>query len=424
MKQVIFCMAVICLLGAGCKNGNRIVVNNNDHYLEIDYDGEIKFTEDETAIESMSPGSYLEFTTNDRRLIAKRSYHGEVKYQLYEYGRRVDPYGEKGQRLIGDIVQEMVKLGFNVDEKMRRVYERGGELALLKATLAAEGDYLKGRYLAYLLSGSEPDVDELTAAAVIVAVDMKGDFEKAQVLKAFPNNSLADQRIATQWLKAVVTIHSNFEKTQTLRTFPLNEIDNPSIIVEWIEVAKTLDADFEKSQVLKEFPVDKLNDSLVSTAWFAAISSIGADFEKANTLKMITAQPLSKVQFNSALVTVAGINAEFEQVNIIKELIHQQVPSEPKSFEQLMTLIGNINTDFEKSNILKSIIEKGIETESQWSGIIRETRGVTADFEKTNILLLVAAKMPKTETLKLSYLDAAKEISSEMDYGKLVRAVE
>ncbi|MBX3255155.1 MAG: hypothetical protein KF862_13510 [Chitinophagaceae bacterium] len=426
MKHALFLMAAtgFCILVAACRHGNTMVVDDGKNRLEINYSGEISFAEDETTIESMSPGAYLEFRSNNKKMFAKNNYHDEVEYELYEGRKRIDPLQPRGKELIAEAIKKMMDAGFNAEERIRHIYEKGGAIALLRATLKMEGDFLKSKYLSYLISETDPGVDELVAAAQITALTMHSGFEKAQVLKKFSGQNLSDQQIAAEWLKAAGTIDSDFEMTQALKAFPLGEAHDPEIYVQWIGVAKTVQSDFEKAQVLKEFPVDRLNDTLVSNAWFEATGTIDADFEKAKTLKILTNQSLNGMQFSQVLTTAEGISAEFEQVNLIKELIRQKVPSSRGGFDQLMLSVRNISGDFEKSNLLKAIIEKDIETEEQWSGILQETKTVGADFEKAGILLLIAQKMPNTDQLNNAYMDAAKTIQSEMDYGKVVKAIQ
>lgn len=425
MKHILFYAVIVCILtaSAGCKHGNRIVVNDGKNYLEINYKGKIRFTEDETAIESMSGDAFLRFTNNNLKLYAESNYHGEVEYELYDDGRRIDPAEAKGKKLMAEAIQKMMDVGFMAEDRLRHIYEKGGNVAVLEASLHVQGDYLRKMYLSYVLSNGNPNSNELVGVAKITAKVMESAFEKAQVLKNFPPHNLQDQAVALEWLNAAGTIDADFERAQVLKEFPLNEIDDLAVGAKWLTVAKTINADFEKAQVLKEFPVNKMNDLAVSTAWFDAVRTINADFEKANTLKILTNQPLNNEQFSDVLITAEGINAEFEQINLIKELIQQQVPSSAAPFDQLMVSVRNIDADFEKANLLKAIAEKNIETEAQWSGLLQETKAVGADFEKAGVLLLIAEKMPMTDQLSTAYLDAAKTIQSEMDYGRVVKAM-
>lgn len=460
MKYIIIYTALIslCALGAGCEHGNTIVVNDGKNYLEIRYEGDIKFTEDETAIESISPGGYLKFRNNEQKLYAKSNYHGGVQYELYDEGRRMDPAESGGKKLMAEVIKKMMDVGFNAEERVRHIYEKGGGPALLDATVKVPGDFLKGLYLSYLFSHGDPGDDELIAAAQMTGDIIGSAFEKAQVLKKFPEHRLQHQPVAIEWLSAAATIDADFEKAQVLKEFPFDEMKDPEVAGKWMEVAKTISADYEKSQalkefplekiddqtvnskwievakgisadyekaqVLREFPVNKLNDSLALATWFEAVRTISSDHEKTNTLKILINLPLNNQQFSEVLVTTGGINGDFEQVNLIKELIQMNVPSSPEPFDQLMISVRNIDTDFEKANLLKAIAEKNIETPAQWSGIIQETKAVNADFEKAGVLLLVAQKMPRIDELNSAYMDAAKTIQSEMEYGRVVKAIQ
>jgi len=118
------------------------------------------------------------------------------------------------------------------------------------------------------------------------------------------------------------------------------------------------------------------------------------------------------------------INANFEKSNTLKDLIDHNVPAETESFAKLMDAIHNVSGDFERTDLLKKMAGKELHTEEQWAGLIKETPNVNGDFERADVLVMIAGKMPKSDQLKATYMSAAKTINSEMDYGKVVKAIE
>ncbi|MES1216196.1 MAG: hypothetical protein ABUT20_11825 [Bacteroidota bacterium] len=114
MKKVKFIAAVIafsiflpsCHLG---RSSRKIVEHNGDFYLEIEYAGKINFTDDSTAIKSISRGGYVKFELNGKRLEAERQ--GEkIIYRLYdEIETSTIPDNDK--QFVADAVHEMIKRG-------------------------------------------------------------------------------------------------------------------------------------------------------------------------------------------------------------------------------------------------------------------------------------------------------------------------
>lgn len=182
-------------------------------------------------------------------------------------------------------------------------------------------------------------------------------------------------------------------------------------------------SDFEKSKLLQKFSAIQLKDSLISLAYFDAVKSIGSDFEKANALKNRIRQPLTREQFDAALIASNTIGSDFEKANLLKELIDQEI-YEGESFRMLLSSVDHIGSDFEKANVLKKLVGKDIKTDEQWIGLIDGSAKVSSEFERSNVLIQIAGRMPKSEDVKANYLKAAKTISSEHELGRVVQAVD
>jgi hypothetical protein len=92
-------------------------------------------------------------------------------------------------------------------------------------------------------------------------------------------------------------------------------------------------------------------------------------------------------------------------------------------FNQALQLASAIEINHVKAAVLKTLIKGRVETEQQWASLIDASTQVSPDFEKSNLLLSIAERMPRTETLKTAYLNAAKTIKSGMEYDKTKKAV-
>src|SRR5580693_2607819 len=65
------------------ENGmHSIIINDDNTSLEIKYTGDISFTDDETAIKSMSPDGYLKFKKNGKKLIVTAKDNGQIMYEI------------------------------------------------------------------------------------------------------------------------------------------------------------------------------------------------------------------------------------------------------------------------------------------------------------------------------------------------------
>lgn len=97
---------------AACTLGHHhhttVVEKSNNHYLKIEYSGDISFNNAGTAIASISRNGYVEYQNDDKKLEAKNDGHGGVSYELYEGYDKLS-LDNKGKEFIADAVRIMIE---------------------------------------------------------------------------------------------------------------------------------------------------------------------------------------------------------------------------------------------------------------------------------------------------------------------------
>jgi hypothetical protein len=119
LRIAIVIMALANLVVAAChigKHHTTIVENSNNSYLKIEYAGMVYFNGDGTAIQDISPGGYVKYHYNDKKLEAKNNGHGGVKYELFDGDHQLN-LDSNGKRFIADAVKMMMKKGHNPNWK-------------------------------------------------------------------------------------------------------------------------------------------------------------------------------------------------------------------------------------------------------------------------------------------------------------------
>ena len=97
---------------AACTFGHHhhttVVEKSNNHYLRIEYSGDISFNDAGTAIQSISRNGYVEYQNDDKKLEAKNDGHGGISYELYE-GYEKLPLDNSGKEFIANAVRVMIE---------------------------------------------------------------------------------------------------------------------------------------------------------------------------------------------------------------------------------------------------------------------------------------------------------------------------
>ena len=425
MKTIrnIFTILIILVLTGSCHhNGNTIIVNNGKDKLEINYTGEIKFTDDEAAIKNMSKNSYLKYWKNDMKLRVKCNVNKELTYEMFDNGRKLNPEDAEGKKFLAEAIQGMISVGFDAPGRMKRIVEKGGLRALLNEVDRLDNDFIKSMYLEYLITSDSIHPDQITDIAKKIRKQIGSNFEKGKLLQKFSPTQLKDSLTSKAYFEAVVSVGSDFEKANALKHIikqPLSKEQFNSAL----SASNSVGSDFEKSNILKELLHQEIVDGENLSPFLNSADHVGSDFEKANILKELLHQEIvAGENLSPFLNSVDHVGSDFEKANILKELIDKK-QFEGENFTNLLSSINRVGSDFEKTNLLKKLANKEFQTDGQWIGLINETAKIDSEFERGNVLVKIAGKMPKSEQVKTSYMNVAKTINSEVDYGKVVKAV-
>jgi hypothetical protein len=250
-KYCVWAIALIIMgLGTAChRHRSHIVVKNEDGETEMTYRGEIRFNDAETAIESISPGGYLNYRHNDEMLTAGADDRGVMGYDLFKDGNPVDTASEIGRAQLTRAVHSMIALGFDAGGRLERLYRKGGYRALLTAMDSVDGDYVKGLYIERIMNTDSLKPDEMAGLVSRIGRTLGSDYDKQRLLERVDSPYLKNDSVAGCYLDAVMTIGGDYEKSQAMDHF----LRGPVTDTRWVkalEVVGKISGDYEKSNLL------------------------------------------------------------------------------------------------------------------------------------------------------------------------------
>jgi hypothetical protein len=145
----------------------------------------------------------------------------------------------------------------------------------------------------------------------------------------------------------------------------------------------------EEQHLLSLFSRDQLRDSAVAQKWLSAVGHLRASYMEKDLLMNYIDTSLAVDRFDTVL-TIAG---RFESPEDSKEIYEKLIGWPPR-------------------------------TDIEWAGLIHAVGALGPDYLKSDLLLKIATKMPRNDSLVSAYRMSAKTIQGDMDYGKVMRAVE
>lgn len=90
----------------------------------------------------------------------------------------------------------------------------------------------------------------------------------------------------------------------------------------------------------------------------------------------------------------------------------------------LLGEVGQMRTDYVKGIYFDYILRSDSLSQENWISLIGEAAHIGPDHEKSNLLIRIAHKMPADEKIRTAYLEAARTIKPDIEYGKTIRALE
>jgi ubiquinone biosynthesis protein Coq4 len=205
--------------------------------------------------------------------------------------------------------------------------------------------------------------------------------------------------------------------------FEKEKLSDPEIIQVFNQLSSKIRSDYEKASILKDFPKNKLMNVEISNAFYTSLKSINSDYEKADVIKSILKTSDATAQFFTAFQFIENIESDYEKSEIIKSVIKNK-PITDDIFSSVLKASLLVDSDYEKSGIYKKVIKHLTMTDSQWMDSFTYIQKIESDYEKTEVLEDAYTKMPKSEKVKQAFSDCAKTISSNHEYGKLMKSIQ
>ena len=278
---------LLTVLGA-CSDGRSISTHSvwGSHSLSSESKGEVRFTEDESDVASLSPKSSFKIT--EERDGVEREYRVQadadgVLTRIY----RVDGQERSTDQAIetwrAEALQRLFRNGYDTIAHAQRLFARGGAELVLEEVNLTDSDFGKAALLRALLEDAKLDEAGLVRS-LRAAGGLDSDFERARTLRdAVARFPLAEEA-ASAWLQSAAGIDSDFELARTLEDAAEHADASASFCVQLVATARTkLESDFELARLLDSL-LPRAQDRSVASACLEAMASVDSDFERGKLL--------------------------------------------------------------------------------------------------------------------------------------------
>ncbi len=382
-------LLVAFIYTCGYSQKHKYVHNSNGDKITVDYEGKITLADNDKSIAAISDFGYFRFKKNSHEIYIKAEAGGKLTYTYYVRGKKKS-YEPEGRTWFENELPQLIReSGFAAESRVARFYKQGGTSAVLDEIKQLEKDYAQYKYFKYLLRNHPVKNTELTNVVNLIGTEIKSDYYKGKILRNNHQKFLQNAKTTSSYVKAVANINS----------------------------------DYEKSKALRKALQQHLPDQLMAKVIDASIG-INSDYEKSKVLRSITSKrPLSKKALDKVLVSTISINSDYEKSKVLRSILVSNSLNDQQMVNVINT-VKKINSDYEKSKILRKALVKSPLSEFQLKTILDVTMGINSNHEKAKVLVNVGKKMPANNAvLKKQFTKVAKTISSDHEYGKVMRSL-
>ncbi len=326
---------------------------NDDLLLEIK--GEATFSDDYTAIETLSPDGRVRIRagkgSEQRLLVVTHDGAGGLKYD-YSVGGKPRPFDGEARAWMTAFVDRAARdSGLDSKRRVARLLKQGGPEAVLKEIEVIGNDFAKRLYFENLLDQTQLKGDVLARAIRLAMREIGSDFEKRQALSRLAEQpDLTGERLSLL-IEATATIGSDFEKTKLLTLILDRTTVEATQMAAVLKAARKLSSDFEKTNLLMRAIEIGGPNAANAPDFFPSVEAISSDFEKGRLLNHVTQRlPRETAVLTKVVKAATGISSDFEKANVLRGVAALR-HTDPALVEALRKAINTVTSDYERERI-------------------------------------------------------------------------
>lgn len=444
-------------------NGKTTIkVNNGLNKYVIESKGTFVLSDDDKDILSVSSGGYLELSKtafgSRRRMVIEPNGSGGVEKTYYEGSRKVS-FIPDGKAWLAEVLPEIVRSTvLGAESRVNRFYRNGGTPAVLAEVRQLDSDYVATKYIELLMEKGL-SVAELTQIVKVAGESIESDHHLAEILRHNREALTQSPGAISAYIVATKNIESDHHKSQVLRGIIKDDQISDAQLGELLAITEGIDSDHHLAEVYKSIINEReLSDQNINTL-IKLSESIDSDHHKAETFKrLINDRDLSSANLALFLEQLEDINSDHHMTSVLMEVVEKDINEKNQILlldliddeissdhharavlidfaeEQEMSdevygvylnTVESISSDHFSAEVLKNLVEEEKLNENRMLELLDAMESISSDHFLTEAMMAIANDVRNSgSTVKNAYRKVAKSISSEMFYGRVIRAID
>jgi beta-lactamase regulating signal transducer with metallopeptidase domain len=404
--------------------------SNNGEKLEVRYDGEVEFADDDTDVKRLSPGGSLrirdggmmtsllgghtvEFTADGSGNVTRRFWTGSTER----------PFDPEGRKWLSSVLPRFIRqTGIGAPARVARILKAKGPAGVLAEISLIEGSWGKRKYFTELLKNGPVDAATVRQVLVQAGRELDSDFELASFLIENSDKLLVDDASRQAYFDAARSIESDFEMRRVFSGLLKHGPLSPTLLASLLATSHNIDSDFEEASLLTDVAKLQPLDNTTRPAFFSALDTVQSDFEHRRVLSALgTRADLPQETVAAMLTSGASVSSDFEAASFLQQIAKQQ-PIEGSLRAPFFRALDSIDSSFERGRVLKTVAARPDASPDTILAVLRAINRMGSDFEASQVLLTVAASHPVAGPARDAYIDAAEKLG-DFEQGRVLSAL-
>ena len=406
------------------QRGNHITWSHNGEKLEVRWDGEFEFTDDDADVKSMTPGGQLrisdggwlnghsvEFTAGASGTITRR----------YWVGRTEHPFDPEGKRWLAQSLPRFVRQSaIGAKGRVARIHKASGVSGVLTEIGLISGSWAKRVYYTELLN-LNISADARRQALAQASRDLTSDYEMASLLISHADPLLADAVTRKAFFDAARSLQSDYEMRRVFSTGLKNGPVEPALLSSLLEAARSIDSDYELASLLVQLVKQQSIDP-ARASFFATLDTVGSDYERGRVLAALGGRPDVSGDTTAAMLTAVAAknNSDYETANFLLKVAKQ--PMDASKRQPFFAAVDGMRSDYDKGRVLLAVAgQPGLSTDTI-AAVLASVKAMKSSYEMSRVLQTLAANNAITGASRDAYIDVTESLG-DYEQGRALSAL-
>ena len=269
------------------------------------------------------------------------------------------------------------------------------------------------------------DLNSAAYSRMLMSVKkLSSNTEMGSVMRYMESLDMTNEEVSVAWFNALDAMTSNTEAGSTLRHLIRNHQLDDDNYVRLLGSTKKLTSNTEIGSVLRSITDLNLANPSVNTAYFIAVGTMTSNTEEGSVLRhTIKYYKMDHDTWNTLFATTGKLSSSTEKGSVLRASI-REMPYEKPVLDGFFAATNHIASNTEKGRVLRAVVEDPKINKDGILGVINGSRTLASNTEKSTVLRLVSrTPFIKDEDVKSAYMAAARTLSSDTEYRRVVDAL-